>query len=340
LFRENHTEKLAAVDTDMQNAHPPTIIAFIVGSPRSGTTVLGETLDKHPRIRQWYEPYFVWDRSFRNAPDDERSPFDCMPEVAQQIRRAFYRYGKGRSARVIIDKSPRNSLKIPFIRRVFPDARFIHLLRDGRDVTLSLNKKWVERKQIVNDPSRSEGFNYLNALQKIKWWLGMQGSLENMIRAVWFETHGSLNTLRHYNRMRWNGGVGYGPRFKDWERLMEDVTLLQFNAYQWLKCVEKIQRDLIEVPDANWLEVRYERLITQPEKTLMRIMNFLDISVSHDFFVSVPEFKKTNSGKWKREFTLAQLEEIGAIVGSKLIELGYSKDACWHERSGYGNTTH
>jgi hypothetical protein len=38
---------------------------FIVGSPRSGTTIFGELLDKHPQLSQWYEPYFVWDRFFR-----------------------------------------------------------------------------------------------------------------------------------------------------------------------------------------------------------------------------------------------------------------------------------
>ena len=83
---------------------------FIVGSPRSGTTIFGELLDKHPLISQWYEPYFVWDRFFRMAPHDERTAEDANDRVKAQIYRDFNRYRKHKRCLVLIDKSPRNSL--------------------------------------------------------------------------------------------------------------------------------------------------------------------------------------------------------------------------------------
>ena len=100
---------------------------FIVGSPRSGTTILGELLDKHHHISQWYEPYFVWDRFFRTAPDDERTEADASLQVKKWIYRNFASYKTRKKCSVLIDKSPRNSLKIPFILKIFPQAKFIHL---------------------------------------------------------------------------------------------------------------------------------------------------------------------------------------------------------------------
>ena len=69
---------------------------FIVGSPRSGTTIFDELLDKHPQLSQWYEPYFVWDRHFRRAPHDERTAEDAPARVKKQISRDFNRYRKNK----------------------------------------------------------------------------------------------------------------------------------------------------------------------------------------------------------------------------------------------------
>ena len=88
---------------------------FIIGSPRSGTTILGEILDGHPEISQWYEPYFIWDKHFRTAKDDVRGTRDAVPAVRHQILASFRKYQRKTGSNIIVDKSPRNSLKIPFI---------------------------------------------------------------------------------------------------------------------------------------------------------------------------------------------------------------------------------
>ena len=147
---------------------------FIVGSPRSGTTIFGELLDKHPLLSQWYEPYFVWDRYFRLASHDERAAEDATARVKEQIFKDFDRYRKNKKCLVLIDKSPRNSLKIPFILEIFPRARFIHLLRDGRDVTLSIHKEWQRRRSIVRDPRQGGRFNYFKALEVLNKFLARQ----------------------------------------------------------------------------------------------------------------------------------------------------------------------
>ena len=109
---------------------------FIVGSPRSGTTLLGEILDLHPDIAQWYEPYFVWRKFFRDAVHDERSASEATPGIKQYIHKSFVEYRRKIKHAIVVDKSPGNSLTIPFILEIFPNAHFIHILRDGRDVSM------------------------------------------------------------------------------------------------------------------------------------------------------------------------------------------------------------
>ena len=125
--------------------------AFIVGSGRSGTTLLGDILDLHSLICCWYEPYFILDRYFRNAPNDRRVAREANENVKRHIKRAFDYYRYKRKCHTVVDKSPRNSLKIPFLLEIFPKARFIHMVRDGRDVTLSISKEWQKRQEIFKN---------------------------------------------------------------------------------------------------------------------------------------------------------------------------------------------
>jgi adenylate kinase family enzyme len=306
---------------------------FIIGSPRSGTTVLGEILEKHQKISQWYEPYFIWDRYFRNHLHDERTAEDATTPIGNQIYTEFINYKKRTGSRIIVDKSPRNSLKIPFIRKIFQQARFIHIVRDGRDVTLSINKEWMRRRSIVFDSQINNDFNYRQAFRVIFKWLNRQTFFKDKIRAFWFETHGHLfNRLKHLNRLRWNGEVGWGPRFKDWNNIFYQTSLLQFNAYQWLKCIESISMYWPEISNENKLEIRYEELINQGEEIIIKILGFLGLNSYEEFFASIPKLKKNNFNKWQKEFSKEQAREIQAVLSPMLVKLGYEDDYNWLQK--------
>ena len=301
---------------------------FIVGSPRSGTTILGELLDKHAQISQWYEPYFIWDRFFRTAPDDERTEADASPKVRKWIYRNFARYKTKKNCLVLIDKSPRNSLKIPFILKIFSQAKFIHLLRDGRDVTLSINKEWLRRQNIIENPQSKGRFNYGEAYRVIRKFLSRQQFFKDKIRALWFETHGHfINKKKHLNRLRWKGEIGWGPRFRQWERIYEQSSLLQFNAYQWLNCVQRIETDWKFIQKNNRFIVRYEELIQTPRQKITEILEFLGLDATETFFESLPALKANNYNKWKTEFSNEELREISPILTLQLKMFGYAETA-------------
>lgn len=324
-----HACNLTERDNDVEHG----VFVFIVGSPRSGTTVLGDILDRHERISQWYEPYFVWDHHFRDADHDQRTEQDATPPVIRQISRDFHRYRKYMGSRIIVDKSPRNSLKIPFVRKIFPEARFIHIVRDGRDATLSIHKEWRRRRDIVGDRAAAGGFDYKKAIAVVGKWLQRQPRPGDRLRALWFETHGHLfNKARHLNRSRWKGRIGWGPRFPDWESIFTSHSLLQFNAHQWLRCTESVYEDWPTIPRKRKLTLRYEDLIADGPAVIGRILSFLGLSADGRFYEIIPKLNSRNSGKWQNGFSRNQGAEIAPIITPMLQWTGYESDPEWVQK--------
>lgn len=297
---------------------------FIVGSPRSGTTILGDILNLHSEIIQWYEPYFIWDKFFRTASDDHRKEEDATPEVISYISFHFSRYLRPSNRRFLIDKSPRNSLKIPFIREIFPNARFIHILRDGRDVTLSIYKEWLRRIQIFEGKRKKPKFNYSEAGQVIARWLNRQPFIFDKVRALWHETHFHFfDKKKHLNRLRWNDRIGWGPRFKNWEEALNSQSLIQFCALQWSYCVKSVVDEWGNIPSDNKLEIHYEEFIQRPLDTLNQVLKFIEVNDDPHLFDKMPPIKKNNFNKWEKALSPYQINQIQPILTPMLKRFGY-----------------
>lgn len=298
-------------------------IVFIVGSPRSGTTLLGDILDLHPLIGRWYEPHFVFDRYFQDAPNDCRTAADATDKVKTYVSRAFNTFRRKCNCQIVVDKTPVNSLRIPFLRQIFPQARFIHMLRDGRDTTLSIHREWRKRENILESHK-----NFLQGIRVLKEFLDEHPSWEYKIAAFCFEIGSPTNILKgrthmFYRLRRWNGYIGWGPQFAGWQSVINQVSTLEFNAMQWAKCVEAVIANSTTLPHDEFLEIRYERLLAQPEETLKQIFDFLRIVYPKDFASRLPELRDTNTGKWRTAFSMEEQGLIAPIVNPLLERLGY-----------------
>ena len=124
---------------------------FVIGSPRSGTTLLRLLLDSHPRISCGEETHFLRDLEAIVGRDWPLVASYGLPRDWWLARiRGLYgdfqaevlaRSGKARWA----EKDPTYTLHLAFIEELFPDALFVHLLRDGHDVVASFRDRWGYR---------------------------------------------------------------------------------------------------------------------------------------------------------------------------------------------------
>jgi hypothetical protein len=149
--------------------HPPT--PFVVGMNRSGTTLLRMMLDAHPQLTIPPETHFIPDL-IKVAREGAATPETLLKVIVSQREwgdfglteeellkrfralepleaddaiRAFFdayaeRVGKPRWG----DKTPRYVTRMRLIADALPEARFIHLIRDGRDVALSVTDRTVK----------------------------------------------------------------------------------------------------------------------------------------------------------------------------------------------------
>lgn len=117
---------------------------FIVGFPRSGTTLLEQMLDAHPSLQSMDENPFFNRLADQLADQEILVPFDIHrlgQRDCDELRRRYLTMICGTIPRQwdarIVDKNPLNMLWLPFIYRLFPDAKFILALRHPCDVILS-----------------------------------------------------------------------------------------------------------------------------------------------------------------------------------------------------------
>jgi hypothetical protein len=126
----------AAQAEDAPGSPSATGPAFLIACPGSGADVLARVLDTHPAVTLLQEPGGPWS-SLPSGPggSDRLTAEHATAELTESLRR-WAGAQQGGSMPLLDD--PRNSLRVPFLRAVFPEARFVHLVRDGRDVARAL----------------------------------------------------------------------------------------------------------------------------------------------------------------------------------------------------------
>lgn len=227
---------------------------FIVCSPRSGSSLFFETLSQSPSV--WTvggESHAIIESIHGLHPVQKRfhsnrlDASDATPEIVSQLERSFFaklRDRDGRTPRAdatglrLLEKTPKNSLRVPFLAKAFPDALFVYLYRDMRDTISSMLDAWRSGKFVT--------------YPRLPVWDGPPWSL--LLTPGWRELSG--RPLAEIVAAQWSAATRY---------LLDDLE--QLSPDRW--CVAGYDA-LIREPQqemerlAKFLEIEWDRELTAP----------------------------------------------------------------------------
>lgn len=270
---------------------------FIIGSGRSGTTLLREILNRHSKIvippesyvlpkiykkhfiyngLPWvdyvkiitgefagHNEFYTWDINLSKSLP-EISSIDSNKYSLRTVIDAVYKsYSKsvGKENSFWGDKTIQNTLYIDYLDKIFDKPKYVHVVRDGRDVVASFLKSKLQ---------------------------------PDLLKAA----------------NRWNSTIDY---------------LMKYSKKN----------------SSRILEVKYENLVSDPEKEMRKICKFLNFSFENAMLLQDVKSKKPadinyehhqnivnpiniqSIGKWKSYFSASEKEEIHKLLGKNLMKLGY-----------------
>ncbi len=216
---------------------------IIVAAPRSGSTLLFETLSRSQSL--WTigdESHLVFEsvKALNPAHGVCRSnrllASDADAAIIEHIRQAFLQNVhdasgqayKGAGKPRLLEKTPKNSLRIPFLNELFPDALYIYLFRDPRENISSIIDGW---------------------------------------RSSSFVTYARLPDWPE----RWSFLVP--PDYQQ----MRGKPLEEIAAFQWQAANQYVLSDLEELPNDRWTAVSYAELVADAATTVRRLCDFADV---------------------------------------------------------------
>ncbi len=315
---------------------PYDAVFFIVGEMRSGTSWLRRTLSAHPEIVCGHEgSFFGRDYSREEIPvypgpvssftralatSEEFKVWHELPwnqwtdgyeEDLRNLIRLSIDYFLAKEVartgkRIVGDKSPQHTGCLDEIHEIYPDARVIHIVRDGRDVAVSAMHHW--------------------------WRLA-----KDQAGGVFELTPEELEIRDAYQKDP-EGFLASG-------RSMFVEERLRHLARRWSYRVSKARRDGTTLFGEGYLEIRYEDLLRDTPDTLRRVFGLLNArrddgvierciragsfervsnrqrgeEDSHSFF------RKGVAGDWRGVFTERDREIYEELAGDQLIEMGYGE---------------
>lgn len=225
---------------------------FIVGTGRSGTTILGILLSMHRDVGFLNEPKAMWHVIYRHEDvigsySRERGNYRLnSSDVDEQIRDDAHNLFGGyltatRSTR-LVDKYPELLFRVDFVRAIFPDAKFIFLTRNGWDTCASI-EKWSMR---LGKQKNGE----------IHDWWGVNGRKWQLL----------VEEL-----------VKPDEYFADMLKDIEGITRHEdMAALEWVVTMREGLKREIEMP-SGYLRVRYEDLVDNPRNALSDILEFAEL---------------------------------------------------------------
>lgn len=263
---------------------------FLIGNYRSGTTIAQKLIGLHPDIVTWYEPKTLWLYADPARRHDEFVETDATDRVARYIRGRFLDYQSRHGDRQIMENTPANVLRVPFVHEIFPEAIFLYITRNPFSYISSMELKWQRAKSIKG----------LIRLLKITPVTQIHYYAKDVIKQI--VTKRLLG--RKYTSV-------YGPRYNGIDRDLKEHEKLTVIARQWARGNRRAREDLAKLGNGRVLSFRYEDLIQDPELVLRRIYEHCGLNCTDDIARKAKEMiDPGRQQKWLR----LEKKDLTAII--------------------------
>lgn len=225
---------------------------FIIGTGRSGSTILGVLMSMHRDVGFLNEPKALWQAVYPHADvfgqyskgpvryslDEE----DATYEVRRRAHRLFGAYLRAVGSNRVMDKYPELIFRVPFVREIFPDARFIFLVRNGWDTCGSI-ENWSVRKGVSE------------AGETHDWWGANNRKWSLMLQQLVPEEEDLADVA---------DVIGGFDRHTD------------MAVVEWIITMREGLRQMERNPECMHM-VRYESLVWNPRQALSKLLDFCQL---------------------------------------------------------------
>lgn len=278
---------------------------IIIGAARSGTKMLRNVLGRLPGFGTWPcdEINPIWRYGNSRQPSDEFGPELATEAVRLFIRRAFGRLAQRRALSHVVEKTCANSLRVGFVNRVLPQARFVYLIRDGRDVVVSAQQRWRARPE----------WRYL--LRKARF----VPAADLPYYAGRYLRNQSVRLAGGERRLPF-----WGPRFAGMGQALRQYSLAEVCALQWQRSVARADEAFGLIEAERVRTVYYESFVARPELEVQRLAAFLDVPVPQWLAQkAVQEVTAGRAGRWQTELDQKTLSVVTPLLQESLRQHGY-----------------
>ena len=268
---------------------------FILGTGRSGTTVLGIVLSMHREVGFLNEPKALWHSIYPH--EDLIGSYDhgearyrldvaqATSEVRHHAHRLFGAYLAASFSQRVVDKYPELIFRFPFVKAIFPDAKFLFLVRNGWDTCQSI-ESWSNR---LGEQVGSETHD---------WW-GVDRRKWDLLVEQLVPEHPDL--------------AHYAEEMRGWS------SQADMAAVEWIVTMREGMRLQQQNPN-DVMRINYEDLCRSPCVLLDSVTSFLELAQGDELFLRYAK-QTLKSTSDKEPFRLNAL--IDKPFRQTMLQLGY-----------------
>lgn len=302
-------------------------VIFIIGAGRSGTTLLAGLMGMHPDAYKMDEKRYLWMYGNYWRSHDVRDEQDYAPRIGVFIRSYLEKESKRHQDCLLIEKTPSNCFRLGFINKVVPLSKYIHIIRDGRDVAYSSVKAFYGDKLADMNTVRSGRRSISN---RFAYLFKRFPEFCNRFRELDLPPSGWLpytltKTKEICQVMGAKRAPVWGVRYPGIHEQRKAYPTLILAGIQWRESLTAAMYGFKRnIPQDHVFTVRYESLVNDPITKLGQIFSFAGLTHSQSFLEQCgKQVRSVPEPKWREKLYREEMNELLHHIGPMLRELAY-----------------